>query len=186
MAPTRPLLVVAALLVAACGADVPAPGSPGEAVPDAPATSSAAVVQVFDEVPALHPSVDGWPAGTVEVVPDRGAVHRIAVRIARTPQQREHGLMEVEALPEGAGMWFAYDQDRTGGFWMKDTLVALDITYVGADDRIVSVAEAAPCVADPCPTHPPDGPYRNVLEVPAGHLDRIGAGVGDVVRLVGP
>lgn len=184
MRPASRLLVAAALLAAACGtgeaAPVPSTGST-EAAP-----STTAVVEVFEEVPPLHPSVDGWSAGTVEVVMDDGVVHRVAVRLARTPDQRSHGLMEVPDLPDGAGMWFVYDEDRTGGFWMKHTLAPLDITYVGADDRIVSVADAVPCEADPCPTYPPSGPYRNVLEVPAGYLDRIGAAAGDVVRLVAP
>lgn len=183
MRPTR-LLVAVALLAVACGTGGAAPG----AVPTSPDPTGATpeVVAALDEVPPLHPSVDDWPAGTVEVVAGDGTVHRVVVRLARTPEQRGHGLMEVEDLPDGAGMWFVYDEDRTGGFWMKDTLVPLDITYVGADDRIVSVADAQPCTSDPCPSYPPAGPYRHVLEVPGGYLDRIGAGVGDVVRLVAP
>ena len=173
MRPAARLLLVLALLVAGCGAG-----------PSTTATATDGPAEAFTTVPALHPSVDEWDAGTVEVVAGDGTRHRVAVRVARTPDQRAHGLMEVEDLPDGAGMWFVFDEDRTGGFWMKNTLVPLDIAYVGADDRIVSVAEAVPCESDPCPTYPPDGPYRHVLEVPAGYLDRIGAGVGDVVRLV--
>ncbi len=179
------LLLVLALLSAGCGAATAPPDTtPGPSASAAasspPSTSSASAV------PPLHPSVDGWEAGVVEVTASDGTAHPVAVRVARTEQQRQHGLMEVPELPDGAGMWFAYDQDRTGGFWMKNTLVPLDITYVGADDRIVDVAEAVPCESDPCPPYPPSGPYRNVLEVPGGYLDRIGAGVGDVVTLVTP
>lgn len=170
----RPALhvLVAVVLVTGCGT--------GEATP-APTP-----VQSFATVPALHPSVDDWEAGVVEVVPGGGVVHRVAVRVARTSPQRRHGLMEVEALPDGAGMWFVYREDRTGGFWMKNTLVPLDIAYVDADGRIVSIADAVPCRADPCPSYPPTVPYRTVLEVPAGYLDRIGAAVGDTARLVAP
>lgn len=186
MRPATRLLPALALLVAACGAGTPSAATstvppPAASAPSEPAPST---VEVFATVPPLHPSVDAWQAGTVEVVASDGTVHRVAVRLARTPEQRAHGLMEVEALPDGVGMWFLYEEDHTGGFWMKNTLVPLDIAYVGADDRIVSVADAVPCRADPCETYRPDGPYRNVLEVPAGFLDRIGAGAGDVVRLV--
>ncbi len=187
----RLLLAVAALLAgcstgpataptSATGASA-SPGTPA-ASPGTPTASSAPPTAL--EVPPLHPSVDDWEAGVVEVVPADGRARRVAVRIARTPEQRAHGLMEVPELPDGAGMWFAYDEDRTGGFWMKNTLVPLDITYVGADGDIVDVAEAVPCESDPCPTYPPATAYRNVLEVPAGFLDRIGAGVGDTVRLL--
>ena len=199
----RRWLLAAGLLVlgtVGCGA---ASGSDGDPSTDggastAPATATpedvgapsaggpADVVQVFDEVPALHPSVDGYRAGFVDVTAGDGTTHRVAVRLASTTEERAHGLMEVEELPAGAGMWFVYEEDRTGAFWMKNTLVPLDITYVGEDDRIVSIADAVPCEADPCPTYPPEGTYHNVLEVPAGWLDSIGAGVGDTVRLVEP
>lgn len=183
----RPLLAAAALL-AGCstgpGTSSP-PATTGSPSSTATATSSVSPAAAV-EVPALHPSVDDWEAGVVEVVAADGTTHRVAVRIARTPEQRAHGLMEVPELPDGAGMWFAYDDDRTGGFWMKNTLVPLDITYVDADGEIVDVAEAVPCAADPCPTYPPSSAYRNVLEVPRGTLDRIGAGVGDTVRLLAP
>lgn len=172
---TRLLLAVLAVVGVACGATT--------ATEPAPTATGPTTVEALASPPDLHPSVDDWPAGTVEVVVD-DVVHRVAVRIATTAEQRAHGLMEVPELPDGAGMWFVYADDRDGGFWMKDTLVPLDITYVGADGRIVSVADAVPCESDPCPTYPPDAPYRHVLEVPAGYLERIGADVGDVVRLV--
>lgn len=173
------LAVALVVLAAACGTTNPAPS----AAPVSSTTTPAATEATADEVPDLHPSVDDWEAGTVEVVAGDGTVHRVQVRVARTPEERAHGLMEVPALPDGAGMWFVYDEDRDGGFWMKNTLVALDITYVGEDQRIVDVVTAEPCTADPCPSYPPDAPYRHVLEVPAGWLDEVGAGVGDVVRL---
>lgn len=194
------LVVVLALSAAACATDRAAPRAtatadsgafattlgptPSATTPADPTSSPTPVaVAVFDEVPPLHDSVDGWQEGTVEVVAADGTAHHVAVRLATTAEQRSHGLMEVPDLPDGAGMWFAYGEERTGGFWMKNTLVPLDITYVGGDDRIVSVAQAEPCRQDPCRTYEPEGAYHNVLEVPAGYLDRIGAGVGDVVRL---
>lgn len=171
-------LMVATLAVAACAS------SEDPATPAATATSpTTSATTTAPQVPDLHPSIDDWPAGTVEVVVD-GEAHRVAVRIAETPEQRAHGLMEVPDLPEGTGMWFAYPEEVTGPFWMKDTLVPLDIAFVGADGRIVSIADAVPCAdQDPCPRYAPEGPYQHVLEVPAGHLDRIGAGVGTTVRL---
>lgn len=178
---------------AAAGSETSAEATsePSASAPDAPTstpetTSTGDPVVVFEQMPPLHPSVDDWDEGTVEVVAGDGTVHHVAVRLATTPDERSHGLMEVPDLPDGAGMWFVYGEDRTGGFWMKNTLVPLDITYVGEDERIVSVAQAVPCESDPCPVYDPGATYHHVLEVPAGYLDRIGAGVGDVVRLVEP
>lgn len=182
----RPIAVsvlLAGALLAGCAGTPPSDPGP---VPTAPATpTSTDVVQRFEQVPDLHPSVDGYDAGTVEVEPGDGPVRRVAVRVAETPAERAHGLMEVPELPDGAGMWFVYEQDTTGGFWMKNTRVPLDIAYVGADGRVVSIATAEPCREDPCPTYAPEGAYRHVLEVPAGWFEDVGAGVGDRVRRVG-
>lgn len=140
----------------------------------------------FPEVPDLHPSVDGYDAGVVRLDGEglECAVD-VAVRIADTPDERAHGLMEVPSLPDGVGMWFAgYTEDRTGGFYMKNTLVPLDIAYVDADGIIVDVLAMDPCEADPCPTYDPSGPYRTTLEVPQGWFARVGVGEGDTARLV--
>lgn len=188
MRPRSRIVVALALLAAACSPTDAAPVAPTAAGTTASSSTDAApetpTVAALDAVPDLHPSVDDWEAGTVEVVAGDGTVHRVHVRVARSPAQRAHGLMEVPDLPAGAGMWFVYEEDRDGGFWMKNTLVPLDITYVGADQRIADVVTAEPCIADPCPSYPPDAPYRHVLEVPAGWLDEVGADVGDVVRFV--
>jgi uncharacterized membrane protein (UPF0127 family) len=188
MRPDSRVLVAVALLAAACTTGEPAATSSPRATAEqdtAGATEEATeVVRLLDEVPSLHPSVDDWDTGTVEIVAEDGTVHRVLVRLATTDEQRTHGLMEVPDLPDGAGMWFAYDTERAGGFWMKDTLVPLDIAYVGADGTIVDVADAEPCTSSPCPTYPPDAAYRNVLEVPNGYLAGIGAGEGAAARLV--
>lgn len=135
--------------------------------------------------PPLHPSVDGWPAGTVVVDPRDGSGQRsVAVRIAQTSDQRSHGLMEVADLPDGAGMWFAYDRDTDGGFWMKGTLVDLDIAWVDAADTIVAVASMQVCEVDPCPSWEPGADYRSALEVPSGWLAANGVDVGDTARLM--
>ena len=174
-------VAVGALATAACSAPDSAPTSgPVESV----TTGSTAAPSAPAEVPDLHPSVDDYPAGTVEVVADDGTTHTVGVRIAETPAQRLHGLMEVPDLPAGIGMWFVYAQEVTRGFWMKNTLVPLDIVYVGADGRVVSIAHAEPCTDQPCPSYPPAGPYQHVLEVNAGAFERMGAGVGARVHLV--
>lgn len=130
------------------------------------------------EVPPLHPSVDGYPEALVELAD--GEV-QLAVKLADTAERREHGLMEVEDLPDGTGMLFVFDTERTGGFWMKNTLVPLDIAYADAGGEIVSILAMEPCVADPCDVYDPGAAYQVALEVPQGWFDQVGVEVGDTL-----
>lgn len=162
-APLSLLLGLLFLMSAACGAGAPA-------------------APVVAEPPALHPSVDGYPAAVLEVTGTDGASATVAVRVADTVERRSHGLMEVPELPDGAGMWFVYETDHESAFWMRNTLVPLDIAFVTADGRIAQILTMEPCEADPCRHYPPGVTYRNALEVPAGWFDRVGLGVGASVR----
>jgi uncharacterized membrane protein (UPF0127 family) len=82
------------------------------------------------------------------------------------------------------GMAFAWDDDTTGGFWMKDTEVPLSIAYVSAEGTVVSTADMAPCPdGDDCPSYPAAGPYRLAVEVPRGELGDRGLLDGGVARL---
>lgn len=137
------------------------------------------------QVPPLLASVDALPASIVTVTtPD--TVRRVDVRVAATPEHRQQGLMQVPRLPDGAGMLFVFEQERTGGFWMKDTLVPLDIAFIDADQRIVAVDTMVPCRREPCRIYEPHRPYTSALEVPAGWLARHAVEVGDRVEWTDP
>lgn len=171
-------LLAASLSLVGCGADGGGP-APTSVPSTAPAPTATAVV------PDLHPSVDDWPAGVVVVDPGDGAAPlQVAVRIADTRERRAHGLMEVPVLPDGVGMWFAYDRDTDGGYWMENTLVDLDIAWVAADGTIVATDTMSTCEPGSCPSHRPGADYRAALEVPAGWLAEHGVEVGDRARLV--
>jgi uncharacterized membrane protein (UPF0127 family) len=129
-------------------------------------------------VPPLHPSVDDYPEALVTLA-DRVT---IPVKVADDVERREHGLMEVEDLPPGTGMLFVFDGERTGGFWMKNTLVPLDIAYADADGEIVSILAMEPCVADPCEVYDPGAAYQRALEVPQGWFAEVGVEVGDLLE----
>ena len=133
------------------------------------------------DVPPLHPRIDGWPQTAVEVVTD-GEVHEVAALVAASPERRQRGLQEVEDLPEGVGMLFLFDRDRTGGFWMKDTLVPLEIAFARVDGEIVAILSMEPCEADPCEVYDPGQAYRAALEVPDGWLSERGVRPGDRLR----
>lgn len=90
------------------------------------------------------------------------------VAIADTTERRTRGLMGVEDLGDLDGMLFVHDRDTGGGFWMKDTLIPLDIAFFTADGTLVDLLEMEPCRADPCPSYFPRAPYRYALEVERG------------------
>lgn len=187
-----PLLVLAAVLaLAGCSDDAPeAAGSvessaPGEAAPDEPAPS--AEQPVPDRAPALpplHPVIDDWDESVVRIRNAGGRTVMVDVKVAVTDQERQRGLMEVEELPDGAGMLFVFEDERTGGFWMRNTLVPLDIAYVGADGTIGTIMAMDPCeaeAAEDCPTYVPERPYVTALEVRQGWFADYDVAVGDTV-----
>lgn len=94
----------------------------------------------------------------------------LAVAVAETPDQRSRGLMGVTDLGGLDGMLFVFQVDSDGGFWMKNTLIPLDIVFFAADGGFVDSLTMAPCTEDPCPTYRPGGSYRYALEAPAGDL----------------
>lgn len=174
--PTRPasgrLAAVTAVLVLAVAAC-----APSDAPSDAP--TDAAV-----SVPVLGTAADGLPAARVLLVGPDGGEAEVRVRVAATPEARSRGLMGVAALPDGAGMLFRFpDLGAHGGFWMRGTLVPLDIAFL-AEGVVVAVATMTPCADDPCPITRPGRPYDGALEVPAGWLGRAGVVVGTEVRVV--
>ena len=83
-------------------------------------------------------------------------------------------------------MLFSYPADVRHGFWMRDTLVALDLAFIDATGRVAEVTTLEPCRADPCPRHTPAAPYRQVLEVRAGWLGERGIGVDSTVTVPDP
>jgi uncharacterized protein len=133
-------------------------------------------------MPSLHPEVDGWDVAEVVLTPPGRDAVRVQARVARTAAQRARGLMGVAVLPSGTGMLFEFPTDTDGAFWMKDTLVPLDIGFVAADGTLLAVLTMPPCERDPCPTYDPAVTYRRALEVPAGWFAANGVGPGASVR----
>jgi len=148
--------LVAALVVGCAGGGPQAPAGP-----DGPAVLGTAA----DALPAARVSIAG-AALTLD----------LDVRVAADAEARAQGLAGVAELPEGTGMLFLFEADTTTGFWMRDTLVPLDLAFLDAQGRVVGVATMTPCPADPCPITAPPGPYRAALEAAAGVLSGLRAG----------
>ena len=102
------------------------------------------------------------------------------VQIAGTEALREHGLMGVKTLAPGGGMLFLWKDVAPREFYMKDTLIPLDLISIRAR-RVVGVATMVPCKAEPClitTTLPADA----ALEIEAGTAKRAGIAAGALVE----
>ena len=127
---------------------------------------------------AVTPSA---PAGPRVVLPS-GAVY--AVEVVRTPEEQAQGLMFRESLPERTGMLFLFRDAAPHQFWMKNTMIPLDIVWLDDSGRVVFVsANTPPCRADPCPNYGPAVPAPTVLEIAGGMAAKEKATVGSTIRL---
>ncbi|UAK24897.1 DUF192 domain-containing protein [Sphingomonas nostoxanthinifaciens] len=106
---------------------------------------------------------------------------RFSVEVAKTGEEQEIGLMFRKTMPAMAGMIFPMDPPRMASFWMKNTLIPLDIVFIRADHRISSIAASvAPLVT--FPTVDSTEPVAAVLELNGGAAARNGLKPGDLVR----
>jgi uncharacterized membrane protein (UPF0127 family) len=105
------------------------------------------------------------------------------VEVADSDEERAHGLMHRESLPEDAGMIFVFAEEHSGGFWMKDTLIPLSIAFADGDGRVLRILDMEPCEADPCRIYDPGVSYRSALEVNRGAFSEWGVEEGNSLRL---
>jgi hypothetical protein len=113
----------------------------------------------------------------------------LRLEVARTDPQREHGLMDRTSLPEHTGMLFVFDNDGPVTFWMKDTLIPLDMVFVAADGTVRLVDAAVP----PQVKNAPDtaipmepGVAKYVIELPSGEAARDGIKSGTHLTIQPP
>ncbi len=132
-------------------------------------------------VPALQLAAQSRTPRGRATFPDGTAV---SLEIADTEPVRSRGLMFRQQLAPNEGMVFVFPSPGYYPFWMKNTLIPLDMLWLDDRGRVVSIAQSVPpCKADPCPSYPPEGEAEYVIEVVSGFSRQHGLKVGDVVKL---
>lgn len=102
------------------------------------------------------------------------------VEIAETNEERSKGLMFRDSLSDDAGMLFDFHEERPVAFWMRNTLIPLDMIFIGADGVVKNVhVNARPL--DPT-SIPSEGPVQFVLEIAGGRSVEIGLVAGDRIE----
>lgn len=113
----------------------------------------------------------------------QASIH-INVEIAATNNQRQQGLMYRKTLPEQNGMLFIFPQKQIASFWMKNTLIPLDMIFISADLTIVHIEkDVPPCKKDPCAVYSSGTPVLYVLETNSGFTNTYTIQEGDSVTL---
>jgi hypothetical protein len=137
-------------------------------------------------IAAVSVFVLATPAAVADCAPDRVELRgdwgtaRFRVEVVDTPESRARGLMFREDLPRMSGMFFVFENERPRSFWMRNTLIPLDIIYFDATGSWVSVqADAVPLDETPRPS---EGPAQYVLEINGGLAEQFGMGPGTELR----
>ncbi len=109
-----------------------------------------------------------------------GLSARFTVELATTPEERSRGLMFREAMALSAGMLFVYPKAQSVSFWMKNTLIPLDMIFMDETGTVVSVgANAVP--GDLSPVHGGNN-IQYVLEINGGFSETLGLDAGDQMQ----
>ena len=107
---------------------------------------------------------------------------RFTVEVVDDDQSRAMGLMYRKSMDDDAGMLFIFEDAQPRAFWMKNTLIPLDILYFDQNRRLVSIsANTPPCknTTTRCPSYPSGKPTKYVLEINAGLSEQHGFEPGD-------
>ena len=108
----------------------------------------------------------------------KNKVHHFTVEVAATADQQERGLMFRSSLADNHGMIFPYEPAQEVAFWMKNTLIPLDIIFIRSDGTIARITKAEAMDLTPLPS---GEPIKGVLEVRAGRAAVLGIKEGDIV-----
>lgn len=154
------LIIVSMLLISACSS------------PDKPESTTRSESDHVDILFQRH--------GTLTMSRDGDIFNEITIEIADNDSTRTRGLMQRDGLPVDSGMLFFFPTESEQGFWMANTRIALDLIFITADHRVLSIAKyVQPMKTETVPSR---GLAMYVLEVEAGYTDSIGLIEGDFLE----
>ena len=136
----------------------------------------AACQPTSNTVGAIERSPAGLDQVPLTVTTTSGKTHRFIVEVARTVDEQAQGLMNRQTLAPDRGMIFPYDVPTPASFWMKNTLIPLDMIFVRSDGTVARIeANTAPLSLDPVPA---GEPVIAVLELAGGRSAELGITAG--------
>ena len=109
---------------------------------------------------------------------------KINIEFAKTPEELQKGLMNRASLPKDSGMLFIFPDEETRSFWMKDTLIPLDVIFISSKGRVNEMITLNPCQeTEICQPYNSKTPAQYVLEINAGTAEKWKIMEGDTVEL---
>ena len=139
--------------------------------------------------PATEPAASETAAGALHpesglrIIPVKithaGKAHVFKAELAQTPQDQAKGLMFRTSLGPDEAMLFPFDPPKAASFWMRNTVIPLDLLFIAADGRVTNIAaQAKPYDESKLES---DGVVKAVVEIPGGRAKELGLAAGDVV-----
>ncbi|MBI2446492.1 MAG: DUF192 domain-containing protein, partial [Parcubacteria group bacterium] len=112
---------------------------------------------------------------------------KINIEYAETREKRISGLANRPALPKSSGMLFIFPDEKIREFWMKNTLIPLEIIFIGTKGNINEIIAMKPCAPDisTCPIYTSKNPARFAIEVNTGFAERAKIVEGDILEISG-
>ena len=107
--------------------------------------------------------------------------HQVKVEVVTKPADQARGLMYRRSLGKDSGMLFIFRQEGLQSFWMKNTLIPLDMIFISRNLVIVDITTMQPCITDPCPSYTSRQPAQYVLEVNANYCRSRKITIGDKI-----
>jgi uncharacterized protein len=109
----------------------------------------------------------------------------ILLEVARTPEEQSTGLMNRTELAANRGMLFVFSPPRPVSFWMKNTLIPLDMVFVSNGVVKYVGTQILPCTADPCPSYGPEPKIDidGVIELRGGRAAELRLKIGDRLNI---
>ncbi len=147
----------------------------------APQTAQQAVAQPPEQAvqPGYH-SISGLEVVPLTITNQDGTVHHFRVEVARSGQEQAKGLMFRKEMGADEGMIFPRNPPDIASFWMRNTVLSLDMIFVGTDGRILNIeANTVPYTLD---SHRSQGIASAVLELNGGRAAELGIEPGAKVE----